>query len=830
MRRSALLSAVLLSSCTHHPDLLLVQPAATVRISSDGRTITLERAQNKQLSFPADGTEIGIVNRLDDQASYDPYWLELKGTAISIDPPKDLRFLRVTSASAVRADAQTVIIQQTYEGGLPARLEVRSEGGDLTNARFSIRLIPMSKLPIAYLRFRARFFGDDGFYGLGDHPDDVNHKGKLRPVQLEPDLAIESADNEAHVPIPLLIGTNGWGVFAKSRRFGLFDVARKEADLVEISYGTAEQSASGLELHLFSAEHPLDVTQSYYEVTGYPLLPATWAYGPWIWRDEFRDQTEVEDDIQKIRDLDLATSAIWLDRPYMSAVNSFDYDPARYFDPTRMIQRAHDAGLRMALWSSPYLAKATGALFDEATEKHYFPPRTGLLLNQWGPPIDLTNSDAYQFWQSLIAQYANMGIEGFKLDYGEDIIGGLSGGRTGWLFHDGSDERTMHYGYTLLYHRVYAEMVPKSGGFLLCRAGRWGDQANVSIVWPGDLDATLTHYRDAFVPRGESGMVMGVGGLSTSLTMALSLGPSGFPFFASDTGGYRHSPPDKETYTRWFEQTAVATAMEVGDASSQPPWEFTAENGRDQATLDLYRQFARLHLRLFPYVWTYAERLSTDGRAIMRPLGLAYPELGAHPSDEYLLGDHLLVAPVLESGATMRPVVFPAGDWIDWFDGTRHMGGSPAPMTVPAPLEKLPLFIAAGGIVPMLRPTIDTLAPAKTSTIESYANDPGIIYVRLTGGPTSSFTMYDGTRIGQSMDAAGLSLSFARGAMFVKGAVFEVIGETQPSAVTLDGAALAHVDSLTALDSATSGWFWSAEIGGTVSIKVPDGTHQLVVR
>src|SRR5262249_10567204 len=159
---------------------------------------------------------------------------------------------------------------------------------------------------------------------------------------------------------------------------------------LEITYGTAEDSAEGLFVHLYGADHPLDITRLYYQSTTDPLLPADWAYGPWIWRDENRDQAEVEDDIKKIRDLDLATSAIWIDRPYATAVNTFDWDPTRYTDAASMIARAHEQGLRMALWSTPYVEDAAADLHAEAIANEYFPVKSGILLNGWGDPIDFT--------------------------------------------------------------------------------------------------------------------------------------------------------------------------------------------------------------------------------------------------------------------------------------------------------------------------------------------------------------------------------------------------------------------------------------------------------
>jgi alpha-D-xyloside xylohydrolase len=85
------------------------------------------------------------------------------------------------------------------------------------------------------------------------------------------------------------------------------------------------------------------------------------------------------------------------------------------------------------------------------------------------------------------------------------------------------------------------------------------------------------------------------------MVAGIGLGPSGFPFYGSDTGGYRHAPPDVETFRRWFEHTAFSTVMQIGTSSNDVAWEFG-----DDELLASYRFYTRLHLRLFPYLWTYA--------------------------------------------------------------------------------------------------------------------------------------------------------------------------------------------------------------------------------
>ena len=319
-------------------------------------------------------------------------------------------------------------------------------------------------------------------------------------------------------------------------------------------------------------------------------------------------------------------------------------------------------------------------------------------------------------------------------------------------------------------------------------------------------------------------MVKGVGGFPTSIAYGLSLGPSGFPFYAADTGGYIHSPPDKELWVRWAEQTALSTVMNVGDSSSQMPWEFTKDNGRDEEALNIYRIYARLHLRLFPYEWTYAKNIAVDGRAITRAFGLVHPEFGKHPSDVYFFGDDLLVAPVVTPGAVKRKLPLPPGDWLDWWTGEVQAGGTGGgEVEVTAPLAKLPLFVRRGAIVPLLRPTIDSMSPTTDPMrVDSFATDPGLLWVRVVPGADGAFKVYDGT----SFTLRGGRIETKSGTVFVKGAMLELIGlKDAPPSVMLDGMALAKVDTEAALDAAASGWRHSNDTGGTVFIKVPGGSH-----
>ncbi len=776
------------------------------------RDLALVRDGVVLVRLPGDALRLGGVAALEDARSYDPAYLEAL--------PVDWLTWRETEQTFTDEGIDATLF---YDGDVRVDLRIREPGP----GRFLVTLRPQPRdddTPIALYQLGLRTDPDEGFYGLGGVLDTPNHRGHRRAMHLLPDLTVESGNNEAHVPVPLLIGTRGWGVFVEDLHPMVFDVATAQDDAVTITVGTGMDSAEGLRLHLYAADHPLDVTRRFYDTTGDPTLPAPWAYGPLLWRDEHRDQAQVEDDLRTLRALDLPTSGMWIDRPYASGVNTFDFAPADYPDPGAMIALAHDLGVRMALWHTPYADPVEAPVqHDEAVARGYFPPTAPPVFNNWSLPIDFTNPAAIGWWQDWLGAYTTLGIEGYKLDYAEDVVLGLNGGRLPWRFFDGSDERTMHKRYSALYHRTYAETLPVEGGLLLCRAGTFGGQVYASVIWPGDLAATLDVHR-ATATDGDGASYTSVGGLPAALVYGLSLGPSGYPFYGSDTGGYRHAPPDKETFIRWFQQTALSTVMQVGTNTNDVPWEGGADDGFDQEVLDTYRIYARLHLRLFPYVWSYATRLADDGRPIQRALGLAFPELGIHPTDTYLLGDHLLVAPVVTHGAREREVPFPPGTWVDWWTGARFEG--PTVRDVPAPLGTLPLYLAAGGLVPMLRPSADTLAPAPDPDVDSWADDPGVLHVRWSPGPASAFDVHDGGRLTQLALGERATLQFTQGDLYRDGLLVEAIGVGRPALVEVDDAAWPEVDD----PSEAPGWAWTDAMGGTLRVRLPAGDHLLRVR
>lgn len=707
--------------------------------------------------------EVGTVPTFGETFFYDPFQADLTRQ------PPGLAWtpLAIAAAAATEADGGWTlpVAGEGVTGTL--RLEVEATGTWLADLS-----VDAGERSVVFVRLTLAAPEGEQYYGLGEYFDQVAHRGKQRAMHIEVDGTQESGYNEAHVPIPLLVGTRGWGLFVEDRHPGAFDVAKSDPTRLRVTF----HQRSGLRFRFFAAARPLDVPGLYTRVTGAPAIPPRWAFAVLQWRDEANNgAADVLEDAEAMRAVGYPAGAIWVDRPWQTAHSTFTFRPDRFPDVPGMVGRLHELGYRLAVWTSPYLHPDVQPQYDDALANGWFVP----LPDWWPTPfdsrmMDLTQPDAKVLWASLVQNGVDVGIEGFKLDYGEDIQVGVAGARIPVYFVNGESEQTMHHWYHQYYHAPYAEALGGQG-FLLSRAGTYGDQTLTTTVWPGDLCTNFKFHGEADDDPAERPHV---GGLPAAILGGLSLSVSGYPWYASDTGGYRHERPTKELLVRWHEYSAILPIMQMGGGSNHRPWDFALGGDGiqyDQETLDLSAKYARLHLRLFPYFYAYSLAAHAHGWPVVRPFGMAFPEDGRHPNWTFLVGDWLLAAPVYRGDQTERDVPLPEGRWIDWWDGTAYEG--PDDVTVPAPLGRLPLFLRAGAIVPMLRPGVETLSPATADGVDSYDNDPGSLRVRVVPDGVSAFTLHDGSVLEVveqgAADGGGLALHVQDAGTF-GGYLFEV--------------------------------------------------------
>jgi alpha-D-xyloside xylohydrolase len=663
---------------------------------------------------------------------------------------------------------------------------------------------------------------DGGFVtGLGEQYDHVSATGRVSPMFLTLSGKWQSGTNEAHVPVPFLVSSRGWGLFVASREAGAVDVGATDAAITRATF-----EGRTLDVWFFVDPDPLAIVARFNRLAGLPRPLPRWALSLLHW-GHWSSSDEVVSVATEYRTRHIPTSAMWLDDGWQTALNTFAIDPAVFGDGQGTVALLGALGYRVLAWTTPYLEQPHGAPADEAQQlyaqadaSHYF-VQDGLGHTYVSPAtpikggagiVDFTSPDARTFWEGLVSRATNTGLHGFKCDYGEELIPNILGQRDQILFADGSGSRTARL-YPVEEHATYHAALDAAfpgDGALVVRASTWGGATQADVVWPGDLDSAFEHRGDA-LPGGGG---LAVGGLPAAIVAAQTLAVSGFPAFGSDTAGYRGTPT-RESLLRWMEHTALSVVMQLyEDGPQRLPWAIDDAAGAE------YQAMAALHQRLEPYTAMLMRDAQVRGGVALRPLPLAYPGDAAgfvRADDEYLLGADLLVAPVTAAGVTSLAVHVPPGTWVHWWSDRVVRG--PAEATVDVPLGQPALFARAGGLVPMLPDGIDTLVDSAAPGVVTLASMAAELRARAWANGRASAVVDDGARIDVTDDAAGVGVRWAPGAAAANLTIdvdlrVRAAGGVGTAVETVDGAPLAAAPGADAVRSSTTpAWFIDSSSG-----------------
>lgn len=358
--------------------------------------------------------------------------------------------------------------------------------------------------------------------------------------------------------------------------------------------------------------------------------------------------------------------------------------------------------------------------------------------------VDFTNPEATAWYQGLLDWATDLGYDGFMYDFGEYV-------QPDTLAANGMTGEELHNLYPVLYQKAafdHFEASPIAGEWLtFARSGYTGASQYSPMVWSGDPAGS---FDDA-------------DGLPSMPRAGINLGISGVPNWGGDIGGFHcvadgAAAADGELMTRWIQQGAMSPNMQDQNACS-----FAMDGGEKASiwtsadAMTAWARYARLHTRLFPYVFALAHEAHRTGAPIMRHVFLEHPDRVdlAGVDDVYYYGPSILVAPVVARGATTKELELPAGHYLDWQREVLVEGG--ATVTLPAPLDTLPLLLRDGSLVPMLDPTIDTLAEATDPSVVTPADVADVYDVVgfvSTDMGAASFALADGSELSLALSGA----------------------------------------------------------------------------
>ncbi|MFD7108092.1 glycoside hydrolase family 31 protein [Streptomyces celluloflavus] len=459
--------------------------------------------------------------------------------------------------------------------------------------------------------------------------------------------------------------------------------------------GTCEVRMDGGPLRYWVlAGTPARVLLGWTALTGAPALPPRWALGPQHARWGFGGAAEVRRVVAGYRERGLPLAAVHLDIDHYDGHRVFTVDRERYPDLPGLARELRADGVRLVSIVDPAVkAEPGGAVYDSGAAAGAFVRDArgrevrGVVWPGETVYPDFTDARVRKWWGALYAERLAQGFAGVWHDMNEPVSFAVFGEPTlprsarHALEGRGGDHREAHNVYALAMARAgyeaLCELRPDERPFLFSRSG-WAGLQRYGGSWSGDV-------------------ATGWPGLRASLSLVLGLGLCGVPYSGPDIGGFS-GVPSPELYLRWFQLGAYLPLFRTHSAiraGRREPWEYGPQ------VLEHARAALRERVRLLPYFDTLGQLARLTGAPYVRPLWWNAPRDRAlrDCEDAFLLGDALLVAPVLEPGATRRAVRLPRGRWYDTATGQAYEG--PGQVWVAAPLSRIPVLARAGAVLPV---------------------------------------------------------------------------------------------------------------------------------
>jgi alpha-glucosidase (family GH31 glycosyl hydrolase) len=612
---------------------------------------------------------------------------------------------------------------------------------------------------------------DDSYLGMGMRFNQVNHKGTIvtnwcKEVGYDLPRVSQNGSSEGrditYYPVPFFLNLKGYGFLLNSFHFSEFDFGKTNPDTLAITnYSNAFHAT------VFLSDNPLDIISQYQKATGTYKKPKPWVFGVWSaaahdWQSKETGESVNEKVLKVNRENNIPLSAIFAEdwywnRDILHPLDAWTLNEKQYPNFKKTIDDQHKAGVKHISYFLPYITKdlliKKSPLYEEAKKMGYFTKnkKGDTYIFQFAiwrtSQFDWTNPEATKwFWNKFYKKIADYGADGWMNDFGEYTPYNS-------ISYNGEYGLTMHNKYPLLWAKnadnFWKTTYPDRDFVIFPRSGFIGQQSNAAFHFTGDRNATYDNL------SGLGGQIVGV----------TNSGISAHPNTSIDIGAYncdKTKPMDKLMMFRWIEMGALIPVMRLHRGLPLcDHWRFD----EDKETLEQWKKYAKLHAKLFPYIYTLAQQAEDKGLPMVRHLSLHYPKDKEALKQDYqfMLGDRILSAPVItekeggarddiNKGTISWKVYLPTGNWYHYWTNKKYAGN--ATYDMPASPGFLPMFIQEGKIIPTFNKEVDTFVEGvEDPSIKDfeYVNDS--IEVYFYGYGKDTLTLWDGTIINCSREA-----------------------------------------------------------------------------
>jgi alpha-glucosidase len=583
---------------------------------------------------------------------------------------------------------------------------------------------------------------NEHFYGLGEKAARLD-KRRSAFVNWNSDTpGYSEGKDPIYQTVPFYTGLrdgNAYGIFFDNSYRSYFDFGKS-------SQQRAWFGAEGGELNYYFFYGPSlrKILNRYADLTGHMPMPPLWALGNQQSRWSYYPDTMAEEVVSEYRKRDLPLDVLHLDIDYMQGYRVFTWNRDRFHNPKALTEKLGLLGVKLVTIVDPgvkyqpvasSVAKVTSItpelepqdpryyVFEEGLQQKYFQKRANgdLFIPKVWPGesvfVDFTLPAAREWWGSLHRAYTDNGVAGIWNDMNEpsDFVDQSGKNQLDVVSYDEGEKSTHAKNrnvFALLMARATYEglerLRPNQRPYVITRAAYAGIQ-RYSTMWTGDTNSTWE-------------------ALALNIPMFTTLGLSGEPFVGSDVGGFI-GRGNGELLTRAYQVSFLAPFCrnhKVVDGYDQEPWRF------GKYYEDIIRKYLKLRYELLPFLYTTMEEAHRTGVPLFRPLVLNYQDdpNTYNLDDEFMIGNDLLVAPVLKPDVIRRLVYLPSGTWYDYWTNKKYEGGTM--ISADAPLETVPMFVRAGAIIPT-GPALNYVGekPFDPISFNIYPDDKGSASVTL---------------------------------------------------------------------------------------------------
>lgn len=568
-----------------------------------------------------------------------------------------------------------------------------------------------------------QMYDQDHFYGFGEKSGHLNKRGeKLEMWNTDVYAPHNPETNALYESIPYFMTLRdgkAHGIFFDNTFRTFFDMKSSE------EYYSFSAEGGQLDYYVMAGPHPKMVLEQYTYLTGRMPLPPKWSLGYHQSRYSYETEEEVRELAKNFIEKDIPIDVIHLDIHYMNGYRVFTFDKERFPNPEKLIADLKKMGIRVVPIVDPGVKKDSEyPIYQEGViEDNFCKYIEGDIYygDVWPGASafpDFTEEKVRKWWGEKHAFYTDLGIEGIWNDMNEPAVFNETKTMDVDVMHrnDGNPttHRELHNVYGLLMGKAtYEGMKENLNGkrpFLLTRAGYAGVQRYGS-VWTGDNRSFWEH-------------------LQMSLPMVMNLGLSGVAFTGPDVGGFAHDT-NAELLTRWTQVGAFTPFFRNHSAIGfryQEPWQFGEKYEA------IMKKYIQMRYEWMPQLYSLFYQASKQGLPVMRPLLMEYPDdvKTYNLNDQFMLGDNIIMAPILQPSVTDRVVYLPEGDWVEYTTGESFAGKNVH--LIHAELEDLPIFVRKGSILMQGEWNSNKQKETKMLTMKVFASEREETY---------RFTFYD---------------------------------------------------------------------------------------